>query len=239
MTNKLRCLKAAFTAIIVLMLTVNVSGQSIVPKKDAKKNLWGYVNSSDKWVVKPKYDEAGELTEMPNGKMQALVSSKGLKGYLDESGKTLGAGVVFEQMTPLEGNAMLVTVKGKKGVANYEGVYLVKPEAEAVEQFGNAGWFMTVNGKKGLLNNDGTWLLSPLYSEIDTSVDGVFIVTQGGKAGVLDRKGKTLLLPKDYTKAEPFGDYWKVRKGDKVGLYSMADSKLLVAPNYADARTWR
>lgn len=221
---------------VVIMAAGNMaSAQSIVPRKDDKKGQWGYVSTaSGKWVVKPKYDAAAELTSAPNGQLRAVVTLKGKTGFVDDNGKLLGAGAVFEEVTPLEGNAMFVTVKGKKGVVNYDGVYLVKPEIIDVAELPGEGYLVSVKDKKGILKYDGTWLLDPLYKEIDTSLPYYFLVNKGGKAGIADRKGSVLLAPGDFTGVEPFGKYWKVRKGNKVGLFDLKKNQLLVKPDYAD-----
>ena len=220
---------------LVVLFGISAYAQSIVPQKDEKKGLWGYVSKSDgKWVVKPKFDEATELTASPNGQLRGTVTQKGKKGFIDDSGKILGAGIVFEEITPMQGDAMFVKVKGKTGVADYSGVYKVKPEAENVEQLGDEGWIVTMKGKKGLLKNDGTWLIDPIYNEIHSSTPGFFIVDKGGKAGIFDRNGQAELAPGDFSKVEKLGDFWKVYKGDKVGLFDLENKALKVEAKYSD-----
>ena len=227
-------LKLALVLVVALNFAASAFAQSLVPQKDDKKNLWGYVDTSTgKWVVKPKYDAASEFKTQPNGKSRAVVTTKGLSGFMDESGKLLGAGAVFEKMQPLEGDAMFVTVKGKTGVANYDGVYLVKPEADAVEQLGAEGWVTIVKGKKGLLKNDGSYLLQPIYTEIDPSVPGYFVVSAGGKSGLLRRDGSEVVAPKQYSALQPLRDkIWKVSKGNKCGLMDVSTGAIVVEPNY-------
>lgn len=234
MKSKLLIMKNFMALMLVIVISMGAYSQTLVPQKDTKKNLWGYVEpSGNKWVVKPKYESASEFITRANGKSRAIVSLKGKQGFLDENGKILGAGIVFEQIEPLEGDAMFVTVKDKKGVANYDGVYLVKPEAEAVEQLGSEGWFITVKGKKGLLKNDGSFLIQPLYTNIDASVPGYFIVDMKGKAGLLKRNGETVMLPKDYTGIKPYKDnFWAVMKADKTGLIDINTGRVLAKPEY-------
>lgn len=226
--------KPIMSIALALCLTCGAYAQNIAPKKDEKKNLWGYVdNSTGKWVVKPKYDSAAEYTAQPNGKKRALVARDGKQGFLDENGKALGAGIVFEKIEPLEGDAMFVTVKGKKGVANYDGVYLIKPEAESVEQLGTEGWIVSVKGKKGLLKYNGSYLIEPVYNDIDTSLAEYFIVTSGGKAGLLKRDGSVIVMPKDFTGLKPFKDnYWSVKKGNKEGVLNIQTGAIVLKPEY-------
>ena len=222
---------------VAIVAGIAAHAQSIVPQKDEKKGLWGYVSKSDgKWVVKPKFDEATELTTTPNGQLRGTVTQKGKKGFVDDSGKILGAGVVFEEITPMQGDAMFVKVKGKTGVADYNGVYKVKPEIIDVSELSGEGYIANMKGKKGFLNYDGSWMLEPIYNEIDPSLDGYFLVNKGGKAGIANREGKMLLTPADFSGVEIFGDYWKVMKGKKVGLYNLKDNSLLIKPEYYDVK---
>lgn len=228
---------AATLLLIVSGIMWQLNAQSLVPKQDAKKGTWGYVSSSDRWVVKPKYDKADGMRTMPNGKTRAIVSHKGKQGFLDENGKPLGAGIIFEKIEPLEGDAMFVTVKGKKGVVNYDGQYLVKPEIDNLEPIGQEGFIVTIKGKKGILCNNGTFLLNPLYKNIDTSLPDLLIVDLGGKSGLLSRDAKKILIaPKEFTKITPFSDLWKIYKGTKVGLYNLKTQSILVKPEYEDVR---
>lgn len=229
-----------FMVITIMVITSGMTAyaQSIIPQKDEKKGQWGYVSkSTGKWVVKPKFDEASELTQAPNGQLRGTVSLKGKKGFVDDSGKILGAGVAFEEVTPMQGDAVFVKVKGKTGVSDYSGVYKVKPEVENVEQLGDEGWIMTVKGKKGILKNDGIWLIEPIYNDINTLITDFFIVDKGGKAGILSRKGEVMMLPGDFTKVEPYENLWKVYKNDKTGLYDLSNKTLLVKPEFSDVKS--
>lgn len=223
-------------AIMTMCLGVCLAyAQSISPQKDDKKGTWGYVNpTTGKWVVKPKYESAGQLTLQPDGKMKAVVVKNGLTGFVDENGKELGAGIVFEDMTPLQGDAMFVTVKGKKGVANYDGVYLIKPEITEIQPVGDEGYIVTIKDKKGFLAPDGRMTIDPVYTFIDPKTEGYFIVMMKDKMGILKRDGSMILEPKQFTDVEKFGDYWKVSKEDKTGLFKEGQSKLLVKCKYED-----
>ena len=225
----------ALFCVATILSGLMLSAQTIIPRQDSKKGKWGYVStSSDKWIVNPKFENATELTLMPKGRLRGTITLNGRKGFIDENGKTLGAGIVFEQITPMEGDAMFVTVKGKTGVANYDGIYLVKPEITNLEELPGEGYIATIKGKKGLLKYDGTWILSPLYKDINTDIAGYFVVNKGGKVGITNREGQVLLEPNLFSAAEPFGDLWKIKKGNKVGLYNLSTGTVLVNPEYYD-----
>lgn len=146
-------MKKMITVMLALIVGVGtIFSQTLTPQKDEKKGKWGYVDEKGKWKIKPRYESAGELKKQPNDKLRATVAQKGLQGFVDENGKVLGAGIVFEALTPLQGDALLVTVKGKQGIVNYDGVYLLKPEITELQPVENLGYIYTVKGKQGFFS---------------------------------------------------------------------------------------
>lgn len=221
-------------AVCMTMLAL-AQAPSLEPKQDAKKPLWGFVNpQNSKWVVKPTYNVVNPFEEGPDGKYRALVQKGTMQGWLGVDGKPLGAGIVFENIEPLmQGNNMLVTVKGKKGIINLDGVYQLKPEFTEVSPLGNEGYLVTLKGKKGFLSPSGEMKVQPLYDDIATTVPDYFIVSKGGKAGIVSRSGQLVLEPGEYNSVSPIaGDRWKVVKGDKSGMYNVATRTLEVKPEY-------
>jgi len=210
-------------------------GATIKPQLDAKKGQWGYVNNEGKWVVKPKYESAAAFTIMPDGNEASEVTHKGLTGYVDATGRLLGVGAVFESVTPLEGNAMLVKVKGKYGVADYSCKYIVKPELESVEKVDGNRMLVSKKGKQGLISPSGEYVVLPEYDKIDFSIPGFIRVTKGDKAGVLRAENAAVLMPPgEYNALEPFEQYWKATKGDKTGLVDLEHNRIVVKPDYDD-----
>ncbi len=227
--NYFKCLFTSF----LLCIALTVSSQTLTPQKDARKAQWGYVDASGKWVVKPKYSSAGEFKEMPNGKVRALVEKDGLKGFIDEKGTVLGPGVVFQDITPLYWNTMLVTVKDKKGVMDYDCVYLVKPEMEIISELGKEGRLVSIKGKLGILKDDGSWLLEPVYKNIKTSIPDYFVVNKDGKAGLLKRDGSVVIAAKEYTGLSPLcGNNWVIEKGKKSGVIDISSENIILKPKY-------
>lgn len=230
-----RVLGYAAVCAALMLVSQAAFGADITPQKDAKKGTWGYVGSNGKWVVKPKYESAAEFTVMPDGKEASQIKHKGLIGYVDANGKLMGAGAVFESVEPLEGNAMLVKVKGKYGVTDYSCVYLVKPELESVEKVDGGRMLVSMKGKQGLLSPKGEFIVLPEYERVDLSLPEYIRVTKGGKVGLLRADdGMVQLKPDQYTAIEPFGQYWKVSKGDKKGLLNQSLNSIIVKPDYTD-----
>lgn len=212
--------------------------QTLEPKKDAKKPKWGYVDShTGKWVVKPVYDVAEPFKKSPDGRYRALVTKGTLQGFLGVDGKLLGAKLVFEKIEPvMEGDNMIVTVKGKKGIIDLDGVYIIKPEYTDLRQAGDLGYISYIKDKTGFIDARGRLVCAPEYSDIDLSLPEVFIVTKNGKKGIITHSGKIMLEPKVYTDVTPLGKYWKVIKDNKAGIWDMNTSQLLIEPKYGDVK---
>ncbi|MCM1428626.1 MAG: WG repeat-containing protein [Clostridium sp.] len=222
------------TAIMVGGAFINSLAAIVEPKLDSQKNLWGYVQADGKWAIKPKFDKAGPYVKMPNGKELSEVRQKGLIGYVDANGKILGPGVVFESVSPLDGEAMLVSVKGKQGIINCDGIYLIKPELTDMESLGGDGYIVSIKDKKGVVDRQGKTIIPIEYDEVDAELPGYFKLMKGGKCGLTDRKGTFLIAPGEYTNIQQFGDYWKVSKDDKKGLLNHDGSKIIVKAEYSD-----
>ena len=227
--------KAFLLCSFVLFAAFFAAAQNIEPKQNPKDSKWGFVDkSTDKWVIKPKYDSVEAISQQPNGKLRGKIIANGKTGFIDEYGNVLGAGVIFEEVVPIDTDAMIVTVKGKKGIANYDGIYLIKPELTNVEALGDEGFLISKNDKKGFIKHNGSIVLDVIYNKINPDVEGYFILDKGGKAALALRDGSILLEPNDFTAIEPFGEYWLVSKKDTKGLYDLNKKSILIEPNYND-----
>lgn len=224
---------------ILVGVAVGLSAQQLEPRKDGKTGKWGYVEKgTEKWVVKPKYETAEKFEARPNGKKTSLVTLKGKQGFVDESGKELGAGIVFEKIEPIirgisPSNTMFVTVKDKKGLIDYEGVYIIKPELTEVVKFNPDKYFVKKKNKIGLINVEGSYLLDLIYDEITPAELSTLIIRKGGKTGLADREGKIILEPIKYTDIAHFELFdWIIYKKEKKGLYRSLDNKVIIEPEY-------
>ncbi|MDE5750663.1 MAG: WG repeat-containing protein, partial [Duncaniella sp.] len=128
----------------------------------------------------------------------------------------------------------IVSVKGRKGIVNPDGVYIQKPEISEVKPLGAEGYMVMVKGKQGFLSPEGTTVVPPLYTSVDPRDEGYFIVNKGGKAGLLTRDGDILLDAGKYTGVERFGEYWKIAKGKNRGIFDATKKAVLLEANYAD-----
>ncbi|MCM1320398.1 MAG: WG repeat-containing protein [Muribaculaceae bacterium] len=213
----------AITIVVMAISVAYVSAQNLTPQQDTKKNTWGYVDASGSWAVKPKWDKAGSFSIKPNGAVTAEVEAKDLKGFIDTTGKPLGIGVAFTDITPLDGNALIVTVKDKKGIIDYNGIYLIKPELTSVTRLDDTHYVIDLKGRKGLIDNTGKILITPKDATgiKPHTQPGVWQVEKNGKVG-LQREGQE----------KPFVDYKYLAisdpfnvPGQNVDFYLVKDNK--------------
>lgn len=138
---------------------------------------------------------------MPDGKKSSEVKHNGLIGYVDANGKLMGPGAVFESVEPLEGNAMLVKVKGKYGVADYSCTYIVKPELESVEiDLSIPGYIRVTKGSKaGLLraDNAATVMAPDQYNALEP-FHRYWKVKKGDKTGLVDIEHNSVIVKPEY-----------------------------------------
>lgn len=223
---------SVLTAGLLMLGSTSLLAQNVTLQQDAKKGTWGYSFPSGKWAVKPKYDSALPFEKFPDNRWVSKVSLKGLSGYVDENGKPLGAGIIFESIERLSDNALLVKTKGKYGVVNNAMTYILKPEMTEVNSIDADRFIVNTKGKFGIINRKGQYLLDPLFSSIDLSIPNFIRVMKGNKCGLYSQDYKMVIEPKEFTAIEPYFNYWKVYKDKKVGLYSTADKLFFTKVDY-------
>lgn len=230
-------LKTIMTVIsLILSSQLSVIAQSIQPCQDPKKGTWGFCNTEGKWVIKPKFETASPFEKQPDNRKLSTVSSKGLTGFVDENGKLVGPGVIFESAEAASPEVMLVKVKGKYGFMTYDGVYRQKPDYTSATQNGNE-FIIGLKDKSGVVDSKGNLIIKPEFDQIDPSLPEYFRVKKGKATGLYSRDGKPLIEAKDYTSIEPFHSYWKLSKGNKTGLYDLATGMSLTDIAYEDVNS--
>lgn len=74
------------TLAFMAVSTVMVYAQALQPKQDVKKGVWGYVNESGDWVVKPKYTVAKDFVKFGDNSF-AIVEKDGKVGMVGITGE--------------------------------------------------------------------------------------------------------------------------------------------------------
>lgn len=228
--------KSILTGIsLILSSQLSAIAQNVQPRQDAKKGTWGYSNAEGKWVLKPKFETASPFEKQPGDRLLSTVTTKGLIGFVDENGKLVGPGAVFESAEPISDEVMLVKVKDKYGFMTYDGIYRQKPDYTSATRCGNE-FIVVLKENSGVVDSKGNLIIKPEFDHIDPAHPGFFIVKKGKKAGLFDRTGKMLIEAKEYTSIEPFESYFKIGKNDRIGLYDPATATNLTAIAYDDVK---
>lgn len=193
-----RFLQLSFLSLMTIEFSGNAYSQSLTPKLDANKGKWGYVDASGKWIVKPAYDDAAAFKGMPDGSKAAFVKKNGTIGYIDQSGKPKGAGIVFTSIDSISPKAAIIKVKDKYGFAGWDLNYIQKPDFSYVSPVGNNIYIIERGGKYGLANSNGDLLVKPSYTSIDYNHKDFFKIFKDYKCGLFDVKTQTLVFEPEY-----------------------------------------
>lgn len=179
-------------------LAFNVNSQNPVPTQDPKKGTYGYMDVSGKWVVKPKFQVAGEYRTLPSGVDAAFVKDNEKEGYLDPQGKPLGAGIVFAAIDSISPAAAIVKVKDKYGVVDWNMNYILKPEYTDIRHINGKHFKVTAKDKAGMMSDKGSIILPLEYSDIALEDNDWYKVKKNGKVGYFDVASEQIVVAPEY-----------------------------------------
>jgi len=220
----------AFLA-VVTMFSGYLNGQNLVPNQ--KKDKWGYVNETEKVVVKHKYDEAREFSEGVAAVM--LKDKSGLEkwGFIDNLGKEVipliydgGVGDFSEGLARVKSN-------GKLGFIDKIGKEIIPLKYDATSLFSGGMAMVKQNGKVGFIDKTGKELIPIKYDEIGNfSEEGLAKVKIGYNWGFIDKNGKEIIPVKYYS----IGNFSKeglakVKSGNYWGFIDKTGKEVIPA-NY-------
>ncbi len=117
--------------------------------------------------------------------------------------------------------------KGKLGLVDNNGKYIVKPKFSDMEDLGNGKFLIAIGGKLkdgildgekwGVISSDGSYILKANYDEIGDFINGIATITIGNKIGFINDKYIIIAEPKyDFVgSANAQGFVW-VNSGGKL-----------------------
>lgn len=133
----------------------------------------GFINPDGSWAIPPVYDDTDfQFSEglvwfsIGEGKFEDGEYIAPNHGYIRKDG-SLAIPPIFEDVNFFSRGVAVVKFKGKYGVINHDGDWVVKPIYDLIfPSFmgGTAG--AELNGKVGILNPDGSWLVPLTESEL-------------------------------------------------------------------------
>ena len=181
---------------------VEVTNFDLYPLKKNKK--WGFVDSSGKWVIQPRFDSAYEVFSK-NG--LAPVKKNKKWGYINTKGEWV-AKPKFDDFCHFKDGLAAVSINHKIGYINKEGNWAIKPKFDAPNSSDSSGiWICSysfhngiakvkTNNKWGYIDKDGNWIVRPnTFDYIKFDKNGIAVIEQNKKYGLIDKNGKVLIKP--------------------------------------------
>lgn len=193
-----RIILTAIATTLLSPLAFHTDSQNPVPTQDPKKGTYGYMDASGKWVVKPKFQEAGEYRKLPSGVEAAFVKENEKEGYLDAQGKPLGAGISFAAIDSISPAAAIVRVKDKYGVVDWNMNYILKPEYTDIRHINGKHYKLTAKDKTGLMSDKGSIILPLEYSDISQEDNDWYKVKKNNRTGYFDVASEQIAVAPDY-----------------------------------------
>ena len=173
----------------------NITANRNYVEKDKyrRKFVWGYIDRTGKYKIKPQFDIAEEFSEG-----LARVSIHGKIGYIDTTGKLQIPAQFFDGYDFNEGMAR-VRVNEMMGYIDTTGKFIVPPRFTFGRDFseGYAAvcmdciWETEVahGGKWGYVNRIGKLVIPMEFDYAESFSNGLARVSKDGKLGYIDRMG--------------------------------------------------
>ncbi len=163
---------------------IGMGSEGLFPAR--KNGIFGFVNSSGQWIIRPQFAEVGLFHE--GLAPYRMVSAWGV---INSSGKIISESKWDEIQSFTAGMA----------IAKYQNSYfLIKSDGESATSTGfdkikrleNGVFLVEFGALKGILDSKGSSLLPLEFEEITQATKDLFVVKKKGKAGMVTREGTEL-----------------------------------------------
>lgn len=231
----------------------NISAQTFIPKQN-EKGLYGFVDQTGNFVIKPKYDKVHSdfykgIACVVKGKKYLFINTSGKEisksynwaSYFDDNDLCLvnAGGKLDEQGNPTGGKYGYIDLKGEERIAvryahigdfNEQGVALIN-EGGSINKDGDFE-----GGKNGFVHTSGKILIPPKYTHVGeftenglawVNIGGKYDDSEnliGGKFGYVDQDGIEIIEPK-YDFIGPIGEDG-ICWGNRGGKIFKSDKKI-------------
>ncbi|MDD5585129.1 MAG: WG repeat-containing protein, partial [Candidatus Omnitrophica bacterium] len=132
---------------------------------------WGYVDSTGRFAIEPKYDEAKPFSEG-----LAAVKVNQQWGYIDMTGK-LAIEPRYDDAEPFSDGRALVKENGKYGYLDPSGAVAIEPRFfDKTYSFANGLALVKMNNKYGFIDTLGNFVVLPQYDDARSFSQGLALV---------------------------------------------------------------
>lgn len=163
-------------------------------------NKFGFIDSTGKVVIEPKFHNAGEFSEG-----LAAARLNGRWGYIDYTGSYV-IEPVFDYATAFRDGAAIAYIDGKSFFINTCGKKLFDSEYAELGMFKDGRAIVKTNGNKfGIINKSGKLVVDTLYSRINSFIDGLAVVEASVDTysmGIIDTLGRTIVSMNKFEEIE-------------------------------------
>lgn len=185
--------KTLISAICLLIISAAFA-QDLKPKKDKETKKYGFVNSSDEWIVKPIYDDADKFKD---GLAKIYLNKK--EGLITETGIVL-VEPQFDDIEKFKDNIAIVKKNKKFGFIDKSGKTLCEPKYDDIEKFSDGLAKIKSGLMFGIIKNDGSVLIEPRFKIIENFIGyyanvSVDKYTNQPRWGLIDKTGKVIFEP--------------------------------------------
>ncbi len=165
-----------------------------------ENGLWGYIDSSGKQIIKPKFKSVSLFEEN-----LAAVRLNGNYGYIDVTG-AFKIQPKFDMAHKFQNGIALVYIDGKPFLINKKGHKLFDHNYSEIINSSEENIYFVRNkkGKIGLITKSGKKIISPKFTRIGSFSNEHLIVHKNKKTGVIDTNGKWIIPLGKYDKIYPF-----------------------------------
>jgi hypothetical protein len=223
---------------LISFLGFDVKGFSdgLVAINQGKK--WGYLNTSGKVAIPPKYDDANEFSNgyaaVKSGNQYFILNTKG------EESAVQGSDILDIKLFT-EGLAPFKSINKLYGFMGTDGKIAIQAQFESVGYF-NIGlaWAKTNSGVIGYINPKGEWVISAQFSTAKNfdAESGLARIKIGEKWAYVNKTGEIMYV----NDAESIGDFSEGladgKKNSNVGFFNNK-GQWVIEPQFDDVREFK
>ena len=223
---------------LISFLGFDVKGFSdgLVAINQAKK--WGYLNTSGKVAIPPKYDDANEFSDgfaaVKIGNQYFILNTKG-EEFVVPGTDILDIKVFSEGLAPFK------SINKLFGFIGTDGKIAIQAQFESVGYFNNGlAWAKTKEGLIGYINPKGEWVIKPQFVSAKNfdSESGLARVKIGEKWAYVNNAGEIMYM----NDAESIGDFSDGladgKKNSKTGFFNNK-GQWVIEPQFDDVREFK
>jgi hypothetical protein len=163
-------------------------------------NLWGYINSSGDYVIKPQFHDASRFSEK-----YASVKLNNKWGFINTSG-IFEINPQFDGAKEFCGKLAPVKKNNSWGYINNKNDLVIDYQFEDANCFSGDFASVKLGGKWGFINKNGQYVINPIYDDAGYFFEELAPVRSAAhenKWGFIDKSGKYIIQPQ-YDDAKSF-----------------------------------